>query len=1136
MSGGNDTVGEPALALIFSFFAVVVGCFFTFVLSRVDGFQLPYTVWVFLFGIMISRIAIAQIENGSNDALMKSTEQWMNIDPDLLLYALLPPLLFDEAMKLDIHQVRLALPPSMLLAMPGAAFGAYMQGIVCYYMLGYDWVWLFCFMVGSVLSATDPVSVVSMLKSVSGGSTSTVKLTYLITGESLLNDGTALVIFEAIVSKHYSTQFSVVTFFIKVIFISPAIGVLFGLMTVFALRKAKHRLSPEDNTIQIAITIACAYISFFVSQWVLKVSGIISCCTAGVIIAWLAPALIIRPDNMEVIWHTLEWIGNTMIFAVAGLIVGKYAGDIDGSLLGSVVLIYITMMLIRLSMLAICYFPIKKIWISEYSWKDVLFSTFGGLRGAISLALVLIIEKHLNDPDSDAEDGDTSRYFDAEHGRKAMVIICCCVFMTIVINGSLAGLFFQKLYGSRLSSDVDEIIFHYVEKRIRRKARDFISHTDVLPPFDAEEVKKLCHCFDYHFSTVERTAAEDAMLRSEKAGVGHVEFEESGSGKHKVAHLVAGPDLERQSAKKETIFGLSDSPARTAGASNKGKGSTDTKESGDGDVQAKRNNSSSSIASLAFAIVTGRNNSSASLTGSSTNIKLDSREGSTSNIKANRMLSQSVYRSKQTIGEEYILNNDLIVKFRQVFHGITKHCYMRQVQNGRITRGSSVALCLLHASRHGMEKCDVPGLHDFESIQTSLEVFEREASYLRSILAYFPNKASVIGKMLNALLETYVRDRVYILTSFIEAHNYAQRITVKYLGEKGIVDTEEEALIIAESNQLMKEARKMLAEIDIAVISFHATEMVTRMVLHMANDTVMQFQEEGILSEKDTEVFLEKSYEDLAHLHSDHHRHEFMKAKITEAQSLRDQQLHVDVEPDPGSTSPPPSPWGDPNSPHHRNLLWFLSASSKIPQSPTERSIKSATSSKSPFDLMDDSRRESLHNDPNSAKLRGYVHHEDIADSDAEECGGTGDGDIIIHTDSRDLHDGGRMSLTEHLDQGDIDLNNPRDVPLNVTEMMETDFDLGDEDDKFNRKEGSPIGRRSSLAGRKYDDDIDVSGSASGPEPERAPSGGVRSLSQSRNSVSRVASKSGVISTGKKQGEKEEEEALLVHQGDEEGM
>ena len=121
----------------------------------------------------------------------------------------------------------------------------------------------------------------------------------------------------------------------------------------------------------------------------------------------------------------------------------------------------------------------------------------------------------------------------------------------------------------------------------------------------------------------------------------------------------------------------------------------------------------------------------------------------------------------------------------------------------------------------GWKKCDVPGLHDFESIQTSLDLFEREA--LGKIDTLLPDKTTMIGSMLNALLETYVRDRVYILTSFIEAHNYAQRITIKYLGEKGIVDTEEEALIIAESNQLMKEARKMLAEIDIDVISFHAT-------------------------------------------------------------------------------------------------------------------------------------------------------------------------------------------------------------------------------------------------------------------------------------------------------------------------
>ena len=49
----------------------------------------------------------------------------------------------------------------------------------------------------------------------------------------------------------------------------------------------------------------------------------------------------------------------------------------------------------------------------------------------------------------------------------------------------------------------------------------------MLPPFDAEEVKNYVTALDYHFSTVERSAAEDAMLKSEKAGEGHVEFEES---------------------------------------------------------------------------------------------------------------------------------------------------------------------------------------------------------------------------------------------------------------------------------------------------------------------------------------------------------------------------------------------------------------------------------------------------------------------------------------------------------------------------------------------------------------------------------------------------------------------------------
>ena len=79
----------------------------------------------------------------------------------------------------------------------------------------------------------------------------------------------------------------------------------------------------------------------------------------------------------------MEWIGNTMIFAIAGLIVGKYASDIDGEVVGATFLIYITMMLIPVYA-HYCYPAVWWLSRKEYSYKDVIFNTFGGLRGAIS--------------------------------------------------------------------------------------------------------------------------------------------------------------------------------------------------------------------------------------------------------------------------------------------------------------------------------------------------------------------------------------------------------------------------------------------------------------------------------------------------------------------------------------------------------------------------------------------------------------------------------------------------------------------------------------------------------------------------------------------------------------------------------
>ena len=167
-------------SIFFVFFALSAGAGILFISSRCDN-KLPYPVVIFVFGIFLAIIADLLTVNHSDDPLTVATEQWIKIDPDVLLCAFLPALLFGEAMNLNFYQIKRALVPATLLALPGAAFGAYVLALFCY-SPGFPvtWNWRLCLIVGAVLSATDPVSVVATLKGLSSSSAATMKLTYLI--------------------------------------------------------------------------------------------------------------------------------------------------------------------------------------------------------------------------------------------------------------------------------------------------------------------------------------------------------------------------------------------------------------------------------------------------------------------------------------------------------------------------------------------------------------------------------------------------------------------------------------------------------------------------------------------------------------------------------------------------------------------------------------------------------------------------------------------------------------------------------------------------------------------------------------------------------------------------------------------
>jgi sodium/hydrogen exchanger 10/11 len=201
--GGEHAIGTVILFLSFS---VLAGCICKLILSQIlkNKFPAPFTVIVLIFGFSIGMI-ISHIYDMSNDFLLGEKEL-REINPHLIYYIFLPLLMFDSAFNSHFHVIRPHILSAILLAGPGVLISIAIVAVFAVYIFPYRWSWLVSIMFGSILSATDPVAVVALLHE-SGASKS---LAALIDLESLLNDGSAFVIFmifrDIVVGKSDSTK------------------------------------------------------------------------------------------------------------------------------------------------------------------------------------------------------------------------------------------------------------------------------------------------------------------------------------------------------------------------------------------------------------------------------------------------------------------------------------------------------------------------------------------------------------------------------------------------------------------------------------------------------------------------------------------------------------------------------------------------------------------------------------------------------------------------------------------------------------------------------------------------------------------------------------------------------------------
>uniref|UniRef100_A0A453AUY2 Cation/H+ exchanger transmembrane domain-containing protein n=1 Tax=Aegilops tauschii subsp. strangulata TaxID=200361 RepID=A0A453AUY2_AEGTS len=181
------TAAEPDDAVLFAGVSLVLGaaCRHLF-----RGTRVPYTIALLVLGV-----ALGSLEYGTKDGLGKlgaGMRIWANINPDLLLAAFLPALLFESAFSMEAHQIKKCMAQMLLLAGPGVLMSTFLLGTALKLTSPYDWNWETSLLLGGLLSATDPVAVVAVLKELG----TSKKLSTIIEGESLMNDGVSVVVYQ----------------------------------------------------------------------------------------------------------------------------------------------------------------------------------------------------------------------------------------------------------------------------------------------------------------------------------------------------------------------------------------------------------------------------------------------------------------------------------------------------------------------------------------------------------------------------------------------------------------------------------------------------------------------------------------------------------------------------------------------------------------------------------------------------------------------------------------------------------------------------------------------------------------------------------------------------------------------------
>jgi CPA1 family monovalent cation:H+ antiporter len=294
---------------------------------------------------------------------------------DTLLFVFLPPLIFEAAWAIDPAALRRVAWRIALLALPGVVLvaGAIGLGIALSGQLPLAP----AILIGAIVSATDPVAVIAIFRRLNVP----VDLLTLVEGESIANDGVAIVLYGTALTLAAGT--SGVGLPVEIgrgllaIVGGCAVGAALAFVVAFVMGRTR------SGPLEIAATVVLAFLAYECAD-ALHWSGVFATAAAGLALRGFARIVPVtdHPDDVDTFWSAVAFIVNAMVFLATGLVLqlGRIASH---------------PLLVVVALVAVVASRVVLSWLVVRGWRWRVTVVFAGMRGALSLALALALPANL---------------------------------------------------------------------------------------------------------------------------------------------------------------------------------------------------------------------------------------------------------------------------------------------------------------------------------------------------------------------------------------------------------------------------------------------------------------------------------------------------------------------------------------------------------------------------------------------------------------------------------------------------------------------------------------------------------------------------------------------------------------------